>query len=204
MNKRTLLFQGDEITTANYNNMSEKNGYVHLIEEKMSGYNVLNMAEDGIDTFVMYSRWDERGMDYLPDVFTIMIGKNDISEAAKLPCGETARRYTVLIDAAIREARRIKPDIQLIFIEPFIVVSDEMTENEKLMKSEMTKLQNELERMVKKYECGYIKTQEYFDLNRETVSDKFFPDASGQRFIADMWLKCFADAESGRERKPRP
>lgn len=204
MNKRTLLFQGDEITTANYNNMSEENGYVHLIEEKMSGYNVLNMAEDGIDTFVMYSRWDERGMDYLPDVFTIMIGKNDISEAAALPCGETARRYTVLIDAAIREARRIKPDIQLIFIEPFIVVSDEMTENEKLMKSEMTKLQNELERMVKKYECGYIKTQEYFDLNRETVSDKFFPDASGQRFIADMWLKCFADAESGRERKPRP
>lgn len=204
MNKRTLLFQGDEITTANYNNMSEENGYVHLIEEKMSGYNVLNMAEDGIDTFVMYSRWDERGMDYLPDVFTIMIGKNDISEAAALPCGETARRYTVLIDAAIREARRIKPDIQLIFIEPFIVVSDEMTENEKLMKSEMTKLQNELERMVKKYECGYIKTQEYFDLNRETVSDKFFPDASGQRFIADMWIKCFADAESGRERKPRP
>lgn len=204
MNKRTLLFQGDEITTANYNNMSEENGYVHLIEEKMSGYNVLNMAEDGIDTFVMYSRWDERGMDYLPDVFTIMIGKNDISEAAALPCGETARRYTVLIDAAIREARRIKPDIQLIFIEPFIIVSDEMTENEKLMKSEMTKLQNELESMVKKYECGYIKTQEYFDLNRETVSDKFFPDASGQRFIADMWIKCFADAESGRERKPRP
>ena len=204
MNKRTLLFQGDEITTANYNNMSEENGYVHLIEEKMSGYNVLNMAEDGIDTFVMYSRWDERGMDYLPDVFTIMIGKNDISEAAALPGGETARRYTVLIDAAIREARRIKPDIQLIFIEPFIVVGDEMTENEKLMKSEMTKLQNELERMVKKYECGYIKTQEYFDLNRGAVSDKFFPDASGQRFIADMWLKCFADAESGRERKPRP
>ena len=195
MDKKTLLFQGDEITTANYNNMSKESGYVNLIREKMSDYNVLNMAEDGIDTFVMYSRWDERGMDYLPDVFTVMTGKNDILETKKLAAGETARRYIVLINAAIKEARRINPDINLIFIETFMIASNNMTEDEKLMKNEMTLLQKHLESLVKKYDCGYVKTQEYFELNKETVTKNFFPDEKGQRFIADMWLRCFADTQ---------
>ncbi len=195
MDKKTLLFQGDEITTANYNNMPKESGYVNLIREKMSDYNVLNMAEDGIDTFVMYSRWDERGMDYLPDVFTVMTGKNDILETKKLAAGETARRYIVLINAAIKEARRINPDIKLIFIEPFMIASNNMTEDEKLMKNEMTLLQKHLESLVKKYDCGYVKTQEYFELNKETVTKNFFPDEKGQRFIADMWLRCFADTQ---------
>lgn len=195
MDKKTLLFQGDEITTANYNNMSKESGYVNLIREKMSDYNVLNMAEDGIDTFVMYSRWDERGMDYLPDVFTVMTGKNDILETKKLAAGETARRYIVLINAAIKEARRINPDIKLIFIEPFMIASNNMTEDEKLMKNEMTLLQRHLESLVKKYDCGYVKTQKYFELNKETVTKNFFPDEKGQRFIADMWLRCFADTQ---------
>ncbi len=195
MDKKTLLFQGDEITTANYNNMPKESGYVNLIREKMSDYNVLNMAEDGIDTFVMYSRWDERGMDYLPDVFTVMTGKNDILETKKLAAGETARRYIVLINAAIKEARRINPDIKLIFIEPFMIASNNMTEDEKLMKNEMTLLQRHLESLVKKYDCGYVKTQKYFELNKETVTKNFFPDEKGQRFIADMWLRCFADTQ---------
>lgn len=189
MKKKTLLFQGDEITTANYNNILS--GYVDYIKEKLYDYTVLNMAEDDIDTFVMYSRWDERGMDYSPEIFTVMTGKNDILTSSELPPGETARRYIVLLDAAIKEARRIKPGINLIFIEPFMIVNDEVTKNEKIMKNEMTLLQKKLEELAKKYNFSYIKTQEYFDLHKEMITENFYPDENGQKFVADKWLECF-------------
>lgn len=189
--KKLILFQGDEITTAKYSGITEDRGYVALIEKKLCRYKIQNMAENGIDSFVMYSRWDERGMDFLPDVFSVLIGKNDIAAAENLPQGETARRCMVLLKTGIAEAKRINPDIKLIFIEPFMTAHENASCSEMFMKREMTLLQNGLRKLSKEHGCGFLETQNYFDENRQLISDCFYPNDEGCKFIAEEWIKCF-------------
>lgn len=188
--RKLILFQGDEITMGKYPGIEIGNSYVSCIQDKLRQYEILNMAEEDIDSFVMYSRWDERGMDFLPDVFSVLIGKNDIADAKKLPQGETARRCMVLLKTAISEAKRINPDIKLIFIEPFMIVNEDESNSVMFMKAEMILMQSELKKLVAEHKCCFVETQDFFDKNKEMILENFYPNATGCKFIADEWIKC--------------
>ncbi len=189
--RKLILFQGDEITAEKYPGIETGSGYVSCIRDKLAQYKILNMAEEDIDSFVMYSRWDERGMDFMPDVFSVLIGKNDITDAEKLPQGETARRCMVLLKTAISEAKRINPDIKLIFIEPFMVVNEDESNSVMFMKAEMTLVQSGLKKLATEHKCRFVETQNFFDKNKELVFENFYPSAAGCKFIADEWIKVF-------------
>lgn len=118
-----LLFAGDSITDANHLWEPQINrlgtGYVRLISEKMPNARILNRGHDGFTAGMMRRFWEEDCISLQPDLVTILVGINDLSEHLCWGNRHGAEEYEKHLEWLINETLE-KTNAKIILMEPFV------------------------------------------------------------------------------------
>ena len=128
-----ILFQGDSITDCGRGNGLGQ-GYPLLVSARLGldapdKYEFLNFGISGHRVVDVYARIKKDGWNHNPDVFSILIGINDVWHELGGGNGvEADRFYTVLKMLADDTIARF-PDIRMIFMEPFTLNTGVVAEN---------------------------------------------------------------------------
>ncbi len=129
---KKLLFQGDSITdcgrtTDNCPQNSLGIGYPNIISQTLSALyplqniEVINRGISGNRISDLTARWQTDAVDIAPDFLSILIGINDtwrvFDSNLPSPINEFEKHYCNLIDSV----KAIRPDIDILIIEPFLM-----------------------------------------------------------------------------------
>ena len=205
-----ILFYGDSITDAGRNNgggslVSIGQGYPLIVSSRLSydhagEFTFENTGISGNRVVDLYARIKSDCWNRCPDVFSILIGVNDVWHEIGSQNGVDAKRYENIYDIMVRETKERFPDIKIIIIEPFVLKGSAMTdENWPRFRSEVDLRIEAAKRVAEKNGTFYLPLQQSFtdacnDQPAEYwLGDGVHPTLAGHQLIADKWLKLFYD-----------
>lgn len=206
---KTLLFAGDSITDAGH--LWEitpnfwGNGYVALIGQKMSGDKVVNSGHDGATSGLMRRWWHADCISKSPDVTTILVGMNDLSEEmAAWKKSSEVENYAQNLEWMISETRE-KNDADVILMEPFLFPRP--AEYMNWMKP-LEKYCEKVRELAEKYETGFVPLWNTFkDAQKKYHVDELTVDgihltALGHEILADAWISEY-EKNYGKSNTPQ-
>lgn len=192
---KTLLFAGDSITDAGH--LWEVtpnfwgNGYVALIGQRMSGDKVVNSGHDGATSGLMRRWWHADCISKSPDVVTILVGINDLSEEfiswRKI---DGAESYAENLEWMINETRE-KNGAYVILMEPFIFPRP--AEYINWMKP-LEAYRGKVRELAEKYKTGFVPLWDVFQAAQkkyrvdELTVDGIHLTELGHEILADAWI----------------
>jgi lysophospholipase L1-like esterase len=196
-----ILFQGDSITDCGRGNGLGQ-GYPLLVSARLGldapdKYEFLNFGISGNRVVDVYARIKKDGWNHEPDVFSILIGINDVWHELGGQNGvEADRFYTVLKMLADDTIARF-PKIRMIFMEPFTLNTGVVAENWDYFREETALRARAVERVARETNQLYLPLQNLFDAACEKADASYWlrdgvhPTAAGHQMIADAWLDLF-------------
>jgi lysophospholipase L1-like esterase len=196
-----ILFQGDSITDCGRGNGLGQ-GYPLLVSARLGldapdKYEFLNFGISGNRVVDVYARIKKDGWNHEPDVFSILIGINDVWHELGGQNGvEADRFYTVLKMLADDTIARF-PKIRMIFMEPFTLNTGVVAENWDYFREETALRARAVERVARETNQLYLPLQHLFDAACEKADASYWlrdgvhPTAAGHQMIADAWLDLF-------------
>jgi len=197
-----ILFQGDSITDCG-RGTGLGQGYPLLVSARLGldapgKYEFLNFGISGNRVVDVYARIKKDGWNHCPDVFSILIGINDVwHELGGANGVEADRFYTVLKMLADDTIARF-PGIRMIFMEPFTLNTGVVAENWEYFRVETALRADAVRRVAEETHQLFLPLQKKFD-DACTLCDASYwlrdgvhPTPAGHQLIADAWLALFA------------
>lgn len=197
-----ILFQGDSITDCGRGNGLGQ-GYPLLVSARLGldapgQHEFLNFGISGNRVVDVYARIKKDGWNHCPDVFSILIGINDVwHELGGANGVEADRFYTVLKMLADDTLARF-PDIRMIFMEPFTLNTGVVAENWDYFREETALRGDAVRRVAEETNQLFLPLQKKLDdvcaLADASywLRDGVHPTPAGHQLIADAWLALFA------------
>lgn len=205
---KRILFQGDSITdcgrnTTNGSTLSIGQGYAMLITAELgykypNEYEFVNRGISGNRIVDVYSRIKADAWNLNPDVFSMLIGVNDVWHELGNENGVDAVRYENMYRTLVRETIERFPKIKMVVLEPFVLKSSATEEKWEEFKSEVELRSAAAKKVADEYNLIFIPLQEKFDLAAKSTNDTSYwladgvhPTPAGHKLIADAWLDAF-------------
>lgn len=202
-----ILFQGDSITDVGRNTdrgstISMGQGYPLLVDARLSvkypqQLQFLNFGISGNRVVDIYSRIKADFWNHQPDVFSLLIGVNDVWHEVGHHNGVDARRfenvYRMLIDDTLREL----PELKIIAMEPFVLPGTATTGLEDYFRTEVSARAEAVRRVAGEYQLIFLPLQKLLDdacalaPASYWLSDGVHPTPAGHQLIADAWIDTF-------------
>lgn len=196
-----ILFQGDSITDCGRGNGLGQ-GYPLLVSARLGldapgQHEFLNFGISGNRVVDVYARIKKDGWNHCPDVFSILIGINDVwHELGGANGVEADRFYTVLKMLADDTLERF-PGIRMIFMEPFTLNTGVVAENWDYFREETALRGDAVRRVAEETNQLFLPLQKKFDDACALADASYWlrdgvhPTPAGHQLIADAWLALF-------------
>ncbi|MBQ4110007.1 MAG: SGNH/GDSL hydrolase family protein [Clostridia bacterium] len=202
-----ILFQGDSITDVGRNSergstLSIGQGYAMLVTSELGAkfpgkYTFENRGISGNRIVDIYARIKTDGWNLEPDVFSMLIGVNDVWHEISTNNGVEADRFENVYRMLIEDTKKALPDIKFILMEPFVLKASATEENWETFRTEVAKRGTIVKKLCEEYKLTFVPLQEVFNNACESApADYWLPDGvhpspAGHRLIADKWLEAF-------------
>jgi lysophospholipase L1-like esterase len=202
-----ILFLGDSITDMKWGrNERDRNhylghSYVYLIASRLgvdmpqAQLEFINRGISGHKVADLKARWQKDAIDMKPDLLSILIGVNDVSQsgAKGVPLDRWVADYRFILDAS----RKANADLPLVLLDPFVLRSGRLKSEAvwKHWRGEVDKLCGMVAQLAKDYRAVHVRTQDVFDAAAKAVSpehwiwDGVHPLPQGHELIARNWLQ---------------
>jgi lysophospholipase L1-like esterase len=210
-----ILFQGDSITDAGRDKAREGNandsnalgkGYVYLIAAQLladrpgDNLKIYNRGISGNKVFQLAERWDKDCLQLKPDVFSILIGVNDIWHTLNGNYDGTVDKYEADYRALLSRTLRELPDLKVVVCEPFVLRCGAV--NEKWF-PEFDRYRAVAKKISRASNALFVPFQSMFDKASKLApashwaADGVHPTMAGASLMARMWLKTVMNAWAG-------
>ncbi len=202
-----LVFIGDSITDMKWGrNEKDRNHYlghsfVYLIASRLgvdmpeAGLEFFNRGKSGNKVADLKARWQKDAIDMKPDVLTVLIGVNDVSQSRG--AGVDLEQWEADYREILSRSREANPKLRLILIEPFVLRVGRLDPEEtwKYWRGLIDRQREIVARLVKDFDAVHVQAQVVFDLAAEQESpehwiwDGVHPLPQGHELIARQWLE---------------
>ena len=198
-----ILFQGDSITDCGRGNGLGQ-GYPLLVSARLGldepgKHEFLNFGISGNRVVDVYARIKKDGWNHAPDVFSLLIGVNDVwHELGQQNGVEADRFYTVLKMLADDTIARF-PNIRMIFMEPFVLNTGVVAENWDYFREETALRGKAVEQVARETNQLYLPLQARLDAACAKADASYWlrdgvhPTPAGHQLIADLWLQLYRE-----------
>ena len=210
MTKR-ILFQGDSITDCgrsrdDFYGMGD--GYPHLIKASLGmecpgEYEFINRGISGNRISDVYARIKCDGINLKPDVFSLLIGVNDVWHEWEAQNGVDTPAFERLYDLLLDTLQEALPETKILLMAPFLTdgsATRDIPEREgkwHFFSTEVAARAAAVERVANKHGVAFLPLQPLFDAAarrygaQAVTLDGVHPTALGHRLIADAWLEAY-------------
>jgi lysophospholipase L1-like esterase len=206
MKKIKLLFQGDSITDAgrgkrNYRDMGK--GYPKYAAELIAQnhpeveFDFINFGIGGNRTCQLFDRLYKDGIEFQPDVISILIGINDIwhrygGERIATTDAQIETNYRAILERIKRET-----NAKIIILAPYVLDYD--NETRQAMRRDLETLLPIIRKLADEFADAYIPLDEIFAEAMKTQPEPLYysgdgvhPNENGSRFIGEQYAKYAA------------
>ncbi len=203
----TILFQGDSITDGNRGRSEDPNhimghGYAFSIASRLGAeypqkkLKFYNRGVSGNKIIDLAARWQTDTLDIKPNVLSILIGVNDASSVVlNWKPVVTIEKYEQVYDSLLNQTKEQLPDIVMVLCEPFILPVGAVKEHWNAYHDDISKRQEIVRKLAKKYEAIHLAFQEVFDNACKKapadywIWDGIHPTVAGHELLAKEWIK---------------
>ena len=197
-----ILFQGDSITDAgrdrrNYHNMG--NGYPKyasaLIAEAFPDVDIefINFGISGNRTCQLFDRLYKDGIEFQPDIISILIGVNDIWHRGGADRIETTDEQIECNYRAILNRLRAQTNAKIMLLSPYLLDTD----NKEWIREGLKTVLPIIRKLAKEYADVYVPLDELFEEALKTQpepqvysADGVHPNANGAEFIGKHYFEA--------------
>ena len=206
MKEIKLLFQGDSITDAgrdkrNYHDMGK--GYPKYAAELMADghsdveFEFINFGIGGNRTCQLFDRLYKDGIEFQPDVISILIGINDIwhrygGERIATTDAQIETNYRAILERIKRETKA-----KIIILAPYVLDYD--NETRQAMRRDLETVLPIVRKLADEFADAYIPLDEIFAEAMKTQPEPLYysgdgvhPNENGSRFIGEQYAKYAA------------
>ena len=208
---KTILFQGDSITDAIRPRDWDDylgSGYAFLVAADLgkrygSELRVLNRGISGNRISDVYARIICDGINLKPDVFSLLIGVNDVGHEWEAQNGVDTPAFERLYDLLLDTLQEALPETKILLMAPFLTdgsATRDIPEREgkwHFFSTEVAARAAAVERVANKHGVAFLPLQPLFDAAarrygaQAVTLDGVHPTALGHRLIADAWLEAY-------------
>ena len=196
-----ILFQGDSITDAgrdrrNYHDVGP--GYPKYAKEQIVAdfpevdFEFINFGISGNRTCQLFDRLYEDGIAFAPDIFSVLIGVNDVWHRHSHNIATTNEQIEVNY-RSILERIKNETNAKIIMIEPFLLDAPGVAH----FADEIKELRKIVRRLAEKYADVFIPLGEEFDAALKTQPEPLYysadgvhPNENGRAFIGALYAKA--------------
>ncbi len=202
-----ILFQGDSITDTGRNaecgsTISIGQGYAMLIDAFLSKeypgkYEFINTGISGNRIVDIYQRIKVDFWNLKPDVYSLLIGVNDVWHEFGQHNGVSAERFENVYRMLLNDTLKELPNLKIILLEPFVLKASATAEHWNEFKTEVDKRRAVVRKMADEFNLTFVSLQDKFDKAAQIcgadywLADGVHPTPAGHQLIADEWLKAF-------------
>ena len=204
---KRILFQGDSITDAGRNTergslISIGQGYALMAAGELGlrqpgAYEFVNRAVSGNRIVDVYARIKADGWNLRPDVFSLLVGVNDVWHEVGNQNGVDAKRFEHIYRTLVEETLERLPDARMLLMEPFVLRGSATDEAWDYFHEETALRADATRRVAADYGQTFVPLQGPLDeaCRRAPASwwlgDGVHPTPAGHRLIAGEWLRAF-------------
>lgn len=201
-----LLFLGDSITDMQWGrNESDRNhylghSYVYLIAARLgvdlpeAGLEFFNRGISGNKIGDLRNRWRKDAIDMKPDVLSILVGVNDVSQSGGKPV--PLERWEADYRSMLDDSRQANAGLRLVLLDPFVLASGRLSDAPAyaFWRGEVDRLRAVVAGLARDYGAVHVKTQDVFDAAAtaagpaQWIWDGVHPLPQGHELIARHWL----------------
>ncbi|NQS92623.1 MAG: SGNH/GDSL hydrolase family protein [Chloroflexi bacterium] len=201
-----ILFQGDSITDAGRSRFTigansprgMGEGYPRLIADRLlenspdQSYQFYNRGVSGNRIRDLAQRWDHDSIRLVPDLISILIGVNDTWNYLFTGLGSDPEDFREIYKQILTDTRKQLPDTRLVFCEPFILLTCEVSEE---WTEDISKRQAYIRELAREFDGKYVPFQSALDQANKNIpahrllEDGVHPTPQGHQVLADCWLE---------------
>lgn len=203
---RKILFMGDSVTDCGKKLGSGSQviigqGYPLMVAGRLGAdypaqYEFVNSGISGHRVVDLYARIKCDAWNHKPDVFSILIGINDVWHELAGNGVEADRFYTVY-KMLVEDSMKVLPGVKMILMEPFVLRGKATDEHWDYFFKE-TKLRAEATKQIAaETRQHFLPLQNVFDEATKLapgdywIDDGVHPFPAGHQLIADAWIELF-------------
>ena len=200
-----ILFQGDSITDAGRNredphSMGQSYAFDvagQLGAEDPENYEFLNLAVSGDRVVDVYARIKKDAWNHEPDVFSLLVGVNDVWHELGARNGVDSGRYERVYRMLIEDTLKACPSVRFLLLEPFVLMGRATREAWKTFYGEVTARARIVEKLAGEYGQVFVPLMEKLEKASEDKQTELFladgvhPTPIGHHLIAEAWLEAF-------------
>ena len=195
---KTVLFQGDSITDAARNRDVDRfggSGYATMTAGKIAvdypgKYQMLNRGISGNRSTDLYARIKCDVINLKPDIMTVLIGVNDVWHEITRQNGVSPDKYERILSMFVQEVREELPEIQIVFLEPFVLEGTATSENIDRFVEQVGLTALSCRRVAEAYDIPYVPLQQKLEelaalsSNEYVLYDGVHPTYAGHELIS--------------------
>ena len=197
-----ILFQGDSITDAgrdkrNYHHMG--NGYPKYAAERIAAAHpdteleFINFGISGNRTSQVFDRLYGDGIAFAPDIFSILIGINDIwHRYSATPIATYDEQFALNYRMILKEIRE-KTNAKIVMLQPFLLDAPDKAH----MRRDLDRILPTVDALAKECADVYIRLDEKFAEAMKTQpepkyysADGVHPNGNGSAFIGGLYAEA--------------
>ena len=165
-----------------------------LYHEAGTDFRIFNRGTGGDRIVDLYARWKIDALNLQPDILSILVGVNDTWREIELQDGVEVERYEMIYRMLLAWTRRELPQIKLVLMEPFVLLTGTVTAE---WQPEIAARQKIVRDLAKEFDAIFIPLQALFEQAMRRVRDPAYwtvdgvhPTAQGHQMISEAWLKA--------------
>lgn len=202
-----ILFQGDSITdvgrnTTNGSTVSIGQGYPMLISAALGvkypgKLEFTNLGISGNRIVDVYARIKADAWNHNPDVFSILIGVNDVWHELGWQNGVDAKRFYNVYRMLVADTMERFPAIKMILMEPFVLRASATDAKWEEFRTETGLRAEAVARIADEFHQPFLPLQKMLDDACEIcpapywLPDGVHPSPAGHQLIANAWIDTF-------------
>ena len=199
-----LLFEGDSITNASRNRLDQQAnrsellgcGYANLVASHLlarsNQVKIFNRAIAGDKASDVLARSADILTTIKPNWLSLLIGINDIWHTLSSNQRPDPQAIATTLEQYLLQLQQHHPELKIIMIEPFALLSKEVSEQWFTFLQPLQQLEQQL---AEKYRCIWIPTQTALNLAAASLGtshilwDGVHPTPAGHSILAKQWLE---------------
>ncbi len=206
-----ILFQGDSITDVGKNAGSGSlvpigQGYPLIVSAKLGAeypgkYTFVNKGISGSRIVDVYARIKSDCWNDPPQLFSMLIGVNDVWHEVGGKNGVDAERFYTVYKMLVTDTLKRFPDMKMILMEPFVLNASATVGLEEYFRTEVALRGEAVRKIAEETDQYFLPLQNVFNEaaklmpNDYWLGDGVHPTPAGHQLIADEWLKLFNTIE---------
>ena len=199
---KTILFQGDSITSCHREGDDLGQGYAMLVartlEKQYPGqFRFINRGVSGDRITDLYVRRQADIFDVKPDILSILVGVNGVWHEKTGGNGVDVETYLDTYHALLTEIRQKLPETKILLIEPFVNEGSATQDDIEYFEGEIAMRSEAVQLLCAKHDVFFMSLQfDLYDLEEQHPAghwtlDGIHPTLNFHEHMAKKWVKAF-------------